>query len=432
MVLIYSHITSARLQYICSFIFTELLGTDFSITIDAEEFKNHEGVKINYSNAIMDTIAFRIEGNSLLYDEIIIRQEIICFDHNGCKAFFRTHDSDFPFDIFSASFYLLTRYEEYLPHEKDAYGRYAHQNSLACREGFLHLPLINIWVKEFVKKLKEKFPAFHFHPVNGGTTFRFQPTYDIDIAYSYKHKGLLRNIGGFIKSPSVERIRVLAGSVTDPFDSYEWLHQLHRRYKLQPLYFFLVAEKNGKYDKNILPHKNAAWKLIKQHAKEYSIGLHPSWQSGDNNDLLKSEKRQLEAMSETRIDKSRQHFIRFELPGSYDKLIDAGFTDDYSMGYGSINGFRASVASSFNWYNLEKEEETPLRIHPFCFMDANSYYEQKQGTGETMQELLHYLSVCRKVNGTLTCIWHNNFLGTAAAFNGWRELYERFIIQAQQ
>lgn len=432
MVLIYSHITSPRLQYICSFIFKELLGTGFSITIDTEEFKNHDGVKINYSDAVIDTPAFRMEGNSLLYDEIIIRQEIICFEYNGNKAFFRTHDSDFPFDIFSASFYLLTRYEEYLPHEKDPYGRYAHQNSLAFRDGFLHLPLINIWVIEFAKKLKEKFQAFEFLPKDFGTTFNFQPTYDIDIAYSYKHKGLLRNIGGFIKSPSVERIKVLAGSATDPYDSYEWLQQLHQRHRLQPLYFFLVAEKKGKYDKNISPHKDAMWKLVKQHAKQYSIGLHPSWQSGDDAQLLKSEKRQLEAMCETRIDKSRQHFIRFDLPGSYDKLIEAGFTDDYSMGYGSINGFRASVASSFNWYNLEKEEETALRIHPFCFMDANSYYEQKQDTNKTMQELLHYLTVCRKVNGTLTSIWHNNFLGTSSAFNGWRELYERFITQVQQ
>ncbi len=411
------------------------MGVDFSITIDSEEFRNYKGVKINYSDADIHSAqgvnAFNIQGNSLLFDEIIIRQDIICFDVNGYKAFFRTHNSDFPFDIFAASFYLLTRYEEYLPHEKDMYGRYAHENSLAFKEGFLNLPLINIWVKEFAKRLKEKFSTFNPKL----STFSFQPTYDIDIAYSYKHKGLLRNIGGFIKSPSAERIKVLAGSANDPFDSYEWLNQLHIRYNLQPLYFFLVAEKNGRYDKNILPYKNAMWKLVKQHAGKHSIGLHPSWQSGDDPSLLKEEKKQLEAMcdnGETNITSSRQHYIRFDLPNSYNKLIEAGFTDDYSMGYGSINGFRASVASSFNWYNLEEEEETSLRIHPFCFMDANSYYEQKQDTAETMEELLHYLSACKEVNSTFSSIWHNNFLGTAKEFEGWRELYEQFIAQVQQ
>ena len=60
------------------------------------------------------------------------------------------------------------------------------------------------------------------------------------------------------------------------------------------------------------------------------------------------------------------------------------------MGYGSINGFRASVASSFYWYDLEKEEATTLRIFPFCFMDANSYYEQRQTTAQAMTELMRY------------------------------------------
>ncbi len=428
MVLVYSHITSPRLQYICHFIFTELMGAAVSITIDQEEFSVYEGVKINYSDARIPGNVFRIEGNSFLFDEIIIRQEIICFEVNGYKAFFRSHDSDFPFDIFAASFYLITRYEEYLPHRKDAYGRYAHENSLAFKENFLNLPLVNIWVKEFAKRLKEKFPTFNFQP----STFNFLPTYDIDIAWSYKHKGLLRNLGGFIKSASAERWQVLAGIRPDPFDSYNWLHELHTRYQLDPVYFFLVAGKNGQYDKNILPHNDSMWKLIQQHATRYTVGLHPSWQSGDALSLLAKEKKQLEAMSGLPVQRSRQHYIRFNLPEGYNRLLEAGITNDYSMGYGSINGFRASVASSFYWYNLEEEEQTELRIHPFCFMDANSYYEQKQNTEQTWTELEHYITVCKENSGTLAAIWHNNFLGTDPAFAGWRELYERFITRVRQ
>jgi hypothetical protein len=128
---------------------------------------------------------------------------------------------------------------------------------------------------------------------------------------------------------------------------------------------------------------------------------------------------------------SRQHYIRFNLPEGYQRLISVGITDDYSMGYGSINGFRASVAVSFYWYDLEKEEQTILRIHPFCFMDANSFYEQRQNAEKTFEELMHYLSVCKEVNGTLITIWHNNFLGTANEFSGWKEMYEQFIAQVQ-
>ncbi len=407
------------------------MGVDFAITIDSEEFKRYGDVKINYSDADIHPAqgGFKIKNKSLLFDEIIITQQIVCFDINGTKAFFET-GGDFPFDVFAASFYLLTRYEEYLPHEKDMYGRYAYENSLAFKEGFLNLPLINIWVKYLALALQQKFPSFN--PARDGAKFKFIPTYDVDIAYSYKYKGLLRNAGGFINSPSAERLKVLSGIKKDPFDSYDWLHDLHQQNNLQPLYFFLVAEKNGRYDKNIRPHKDAMWKLIRQHAKKYSIGLHPSWQSGDNPLLLKKEKQQLEAMSEKAITVSRQHYIRFNLPEGYNRLIEAGITDDHSMGYGSINGFRASVASSFFWYDLEKEEQTVLRVHPFCFMDANSYYEQRLSPWQAYEELMHYFTVCKNINGNLVTIWHNNFFGTNAAFKGWREMYQEFIAQAQQ
>jgi hypothetical protein len=434
MLLFYTNITSSRLQYICSFIFKELLGIDFKLTIDSEEFINHAGAKINYSNSKISADEFYIQNHTLLFDHGIQNQSINCFTDGNNKAFFKAANSDFPFDIFAASFYLLSRYEEYLPHEKDMYGRYAYENSLAYKEEFLNFPLINIWVKEFAERLKEKFSygvlrtTFNFQL----STFNFLPTYDIDIAYSYKHKGLLRNAVGFFRSPSAERIQVLAGITKDPFDCYAWLHELHRRYKKDAIYFFLVAEKNGSYDKNILAHKEAMWKLVKQHAKKYTVGLHPSWQSGDDSSLLKKEKELLEAMSENSITRSRQHYIRLNLPEGYQRLITAAITDDYTMGYGSINGFRASVASSFYWYDLEKEVQTSLRIHPFCFMDANAFYEQKQNPKQVYEELMHYFTICKAVSGTLITIWHNNFLGTAPQFKGWKEMYERFIAQAQQ
>ena len=99
------------------------------------------------------------------------------------------------------------------------------------------------------------------------------------------------------------------------------------------------------------------------------------------------------------------------------------------MGYGSINGFRASVASSFNWFNLETNEETNLCIHPFCFMDANSHYEQKQTAQQSFDEVMQYYKICAAVGGTLITIFHNNFLGTSKEFEGWSSMYEQFLAQ---
>ena len=432
MLIIYSPLITARLQYTSSFIFKELLGCVYELTTDEEKFTRAEGVKINYSHLTHFAQAFTIQPQGVLQQTAILIQPVECFEYNGNKAFFKTTSGDFPFDIFAATFYLLSRYEEYLPHTNDSYGRFSHENSLAFKEGFLQLPLINIWAKDLVKTIIEKLASFSIHHslfVIRHNPFSFLPTYDIDIAYSYKHKGLLRNTGGFFKHPSPARIKVLLGVEQDPFDTYEWLHQLHAAHQqVLPIYFFLVAEKNGLYDKNILPHHSAMQSLIKTHAAKYTIGLHPSWQSGDDEKVLKNEKKLLEAIAGKPITASRQHFIQFNLPQGYQRLIDAGITNDYSMGYGSINGFRASVASSFYWYNLQTEQSTDLRIHPFCFMEANSFYEQHFTALQALEEMKYYYDVCKKVNGEFISIWHNHFVGTDKMFEGWKEVYEEFMI----
>ncbi|MEX1203484.1 MAG: hypothetical protein WEA59_09585 [Ferruginibacter sp.] len=423
--LIYSHTSSSRLRYICNFIFQEQLGIAYKLTIDSEAFIIHQGPKINYSETSLSSNEFHLAPHQLLFEKSIHSQSIECFQWNNNIAFFKSNTGDYGFDIFAASFYLLTRYEEYLPHTKDMYGRYPHTSSLAFREGFLNKPIVQIWVSFFAKTLRSTFADITFK----SSLFRCIPTYDIDIAYSYKGKGLLRNIGGFLKSPSVERLSVLTGLQKDPYDVYLYLNGLHSKHTLSPIYFFLVATSRGEFDKNISPYSHLMWRLFKQHAKKYSIGIHPSWNSYGNVASIRKEKKILETATEKAITQSRQHYIRFNLPHSFEQLLDAGITDDYSMGFGSINGFRASVADSFNWYDLSKETTTILRIHPFCWMDANSYYEQKQDAATTFSEIDYYYQQCKAVNGQFITIVHNNFLGTDALFNGWREMYEKFISQ---
>jgi hypothetical protein len=423
-VLLYTKTSTSRLQYICHFIFKELLNTDFTFSTDVEEFKNFESIKINYSNAIICEKEVHILPVELLFKQHISDQKIECFEVNNNKAFFKTSINGFPFDIFAASFYLLSRYEEYLPHQKDIYGRYAHENSLAFKERFLNIPLINIWVKDLTLAIREIFPDFTIHH----SPFAFTPTYDIDIAYSYKHKGLIRNIGGFLKAPSIERIRVLLGLNKDSFDVYDWLNALHEKYQLTPIYFFLVAAKNSVYDKNISPGTKGMQQLISSIAKNNIIGIHPSWQSGDETVLFKKEKQQLETISEKIITISRQHYIRFNLPEGYRRLSEAGITDEYSMGYGSINGFRASVATPFYWFNLAENITTPLLIHPFCYMEANSFFEQHYTAETAAKELQYYHDITKATGGTLITIFHNHFLTEQKEWQDWREMYRLFIL----
>ncbi|SRR6266496_134587 len=428
-VILYSSQISPRLNYIIDFFSTQISDEPIIITANADEFKNADAVKINYSATAIDDNEIQISPYVLLFEEGIQLQLIECFEWNGLKAFFGT-GGNIPFDIFAASFYLLTRYEEYLPHEEDEYGRYAHVNSLAFKENFLHLPLVNLWIRELIKPLQQRTSTFNLQPF----TFKYTSTYDIDIAYSYLHHSVFRNLAGFYKElftgkwkQLTERANVFSGWKKDPFDTYNWLDALHRQYNLNPVYFFLLAQKRKGYDKNILPRNKAMQKLIQNHATKYIVGIHPSWQSGDDKNILHEEISLLEKISGKKINHSRQHYIRMNFPETYRRLIEEGIAHDYSMGYGSINGFRTSVASPFYWYDLEKEEKTSLLIHPFCYMEANSYFEQCYTAEQAVQELQNYHDVVKSVNGELITIFHNHFLTDQKQWLPWRKMYEDFL-----
>lgn len=421
------HITS-RIEYILQY-FNERLFIAAELTDDIETYRSYKEAKLNYSTERVDTAEFYMQPAGLLHQHDLRKQYIQCFEWKEVKAFYKTED-DLGFDLFSAVFYLISRYEEYLEHEPDEYGRYAHWNSLAWKEGFLNKPLIDIWLLKFRQELNSKYTNLKLQTSN----FEFLPTYDIDIAWSYKNKGFIRSLAASVSKPSsiVKRIKVIAGKEKDPYDSYDWLKQLHDQNNLQPIYFFLVAAENREYDKNISPKKKALQLLIQSTAKGAIIALHPSTQSNTNKELLAKEKNVLQQISGKLITATRHHYILFHLPHSYRELIAAGFTDDYSMGYGTVNGFRASASNSYLWYDLEKEEKTSLRIHPYCYMEANSFYELHQSPAEALEEMKLLADEVKKVNGTFISIFHNHMLGTDQLFKGWREMYEEFVSEVSE
>jgi hypothetical protein len=427
--LLFSPAITPRLHYITQFIATEILADSIELTTDAEKFLTTDGAKINYSNQGLSQDEVWIKPHSLLFEEQILPQEINCFIFQGKKAFFPTK-GDYSFDIFAASFYLISRYEEYLPSLPDEYGRFSHYNSLAYQQDFLQVPLVNLWLQDFVTMLKARFPEIRLRQ----KTFTFLPTYDIDEPYSFKYKGVLRTIGGIMKSlvkgewqQLGNRIRVLAKTKADPFFSFDWMDFVHEKFQLHPIYFFLVAKNISKYDRHIPPSGEKIKKLILHHGNKYTVGLHPSWQTGDDPRLLTAELRTLEFLTRKKLSSSRQHFLRFTLPETYQRLLTSGIRQEFSMGYGTINGFRASVASAFFWFDLTENAATELQVFPFCFMDANAFFEQGSTADQALEEMLFYYRSVFKVNGLLITLWHNTFLGTDPLFAGWRNCYLKFL-----
>ncbi|MBZ5858644.1 DUF7033 domain-containing protein [Flavihumibacter profundi] len=430
--LIYTQQRSSRLSYVVDFISREILLERADITTDPNVFHLYEGAKINYSPVRYSEQEFFLPPVNLLFEDDIKPQEVVCFNWNTSKAFFSIPEGDLPFDILAAIFYLVSRYEEYLPHGKDAYGRFSYLSSLAYREGFLDEPLVNIWLQQWQEILKVKYPQVLFRR----KSFTFMPTYDIDMMYAYLSKGMLRSIGGLLKSvvkfdwPStVRRFKVLRGKEKDPYDAYEWLDALHLYCRSKPVFFFLVAQEQQGYDRNISTEVKEFQTLINYYAATYKVGLHPSWQSSvaENDKILAEEKEWIEAVADITISKSRQHYIKFSLPETFERLYRCGIRQEFSMGYGSINGFRASVASSYYWFNLRENAATDLMLYPFCFMDANSFYEQKLSPQQAYTELMKYYAAVKKVRGCFITIWHNTILGTDPQYKGWREVYEIFM-----
>ena len=426
--IVYSHTLTPRLQYVIKFL-SDYYHHPFKLTANEQVYSVSEDFKINYSHQKISEGEIYINPHALLFENEKRKVQVKSFDHKGHLAFFEA-SGDLHFDLFAAVFFLLSRYEEYLPHQKDQFGLYSYENSTAHREGFLQQPLVNIWLEVFRKTLVEKFPEISLVQ----NTFRFLPTYDIDIAWAYRNKGFKIHAGNVVRTilkgkwkVALERIRVVKGKITDPYDAYEWMDDLHQRYNLDPLYFFLVADEKGKYDKNTDIRNPEFQELVKRISSKYQTGIHPSWCSGDHTAQLPKEKKWLETLTHKHIHASRQHYLRFHLPATFQRLLNAGITHEYSMGYGQVNGFRASICTPYYWYDLEQEQSTSLIIHPFCFMDANAYYEQNLSPDEALNELKQFYTSIKEVNGTMITLWHNNFLGTAREFEGWREVYEQFI-----
>lgn len=428
-VLLFAPQVTPRLQYIANFVSHTFFNDQLHITASAADFANHDGFKINYSAEKISAGELHIQPIDLLWQSTIAPQAIECFDWQGLKVFFRT-GGDISFDIFAASFYLLSRYEEYGPHSLDEYGRYAHIQALAYKEHFLHLPIINIWWNKLLFFIAKH---FNFLPP-AAAPFRFIPTYDVDIAFSYKAKGSWRTAGALLKDMADanwkqinERIDVLTGKQQDPFDVFDWLHALHAKHHLQPVYFFLLAAARSRWDKNNKPTTLAMQKLVQQHAARYTTGVHPSWQSGNNFDVLCQEIKLLQHLTGKPIVHSRQHYIRLKLPYTYRLLADAGITQDYSMGYGSINGFRASVAVPFYWFDLERNKATRLLLFPFCYMDANAIFEEHRTPQQAATQLQQYYDTVKNVNGALVTVFHNHFLTRQPQWLPWRRMYELFL-----
>ena len=194
--IIHTNFENNRLAYTCHVLFNILLGIDYKIVLDQSGPILSQYPIISYSTQYPpNTKSISIPDCGLLDETDITSQAIEIQRWNNLPIFFCDNNNDIPFDIIAASFYLISRYEEYLPFESDAHGRFTAAHSLAHQAKFLHIPLVHSWLKEFVKIVQGKYRGFQVN----WPSYKYTSTFDIDYAWAYSHRRRRRTLGGYAK-----------------------------------------------------------------------------------------------------------------------------------------------------------------------------------------------------------------------------------------
>ena len=428
--LVYIPKITARHQYVFGLVFNEIYQVEYELTDDKQTYLTAQTSKLNYSLSPICESEILVEAHSLLNERGINEVSIQIGEHENCPVFFQaSNESAFAYDIFAASFYLVSRYEEYLPHLKDKYNRFKAEESLAFKHNFLQKPVVNIWAKQLISVIEDKFPDLEIkYP-----TFKFISTIDIDNAYLYKGKGFVRSAAFLLKAMlrfDIDSLKmalaVSSKKRKDPFDTYSLQFNLQKKYNLDVRYFVLLGD-YGLNDKSISYTNSNFQALIKRLADLAPVGIHPSFGSSINENKLSIEIKRLEDIQKREVTFSRQHFLQLSFPNTYKRLLEVGITNDYTMGYASVLGFRAGISSSFTFYNLDMEQVLPIKVHPFAIIDDTLKFNMNLDADEVVEKISGIIDVVKQVDGTLISIWHNDTLSDEGVWKGWRNVYEDMV-----
>ncbi|WP_334113710.1 polysaccharide deacetylase family protein [Paucihalobacter sp.] len=424
MLLVYTHKITPRLTYVFKHIVKRILGIPVEFTTTIEAFIAHNGLKLSYTKQPLSNELF-IRSNELLFEVGFSDVEINVQKWDDTVGFFVTSErSHLPYDIFAASFYLISRYEEYLPHVKDDYGRYSATESLAFKNNFLNQPVVDIWAYKFKSILHVRFPEFEFP----SQTFKVIPLIDVPMAYLFKNKGMIRTIGGVLNDvyklnfkQLSRRIMVMLKIKRDNYDTFDTLKELQKQTEISFLFLFLIG-KFSSYDKNISINKSEFRSLIKSVGDYSRIGLKFSFASIDHLEIMKEEKNKFNMVTNRKTNVSRNSYSKVNLPQAYRNLLELDIEEDYTMGYVNYLGFRAGTCTPFYFYDLDYEIETPLKIYGYhCNDYALLKHKSLLDKTETLNKLITSI---KNVNGTFISVFHNYTFSDDLRWDGFESLFK--------
>lgn len=406
-IVIYTKRITNRLRYVCHVIFDLHLKLPYRLSDSSQTVENEYLIEYNPEpSGEHHTIPF--EG--LMVEEGSIRTQLpeVSGEEDQCTLFSipSSPNGILDFDIFSAVFYCLSLYQAYLPIPRDQHDRIDYHHWHIRKIGLDKYPFIELWIHKLTTSLNSLGFNLSTHVVEGADI-----SIDIDHFFAFSNRRSIRHLKGFLGDIArfnfkrfLKRAKVVAGLEADPYLAFfDWLKQCH-----QSITFFVLMKDGGK---DSLNWNNKRKLNIIQSLQQYgTVGIHPSYNSSENNELLSKEIKLLENVLQQKVLHSRQHYLRWNLPDTFEKLFNNGITNDYSLGYYDQPGFMCATSAPFPFYNLKSEQSTPLMLHPFCWMDSMNQYYRIMELPEALEEVLLLKHRANFANSKAMFVFHNDNL----------------------
>lgn len=320
-------------------------------------------------------------------------------------------------DLVAGAYFLMTRYEEMVrPEVHDEHGRFPGKESLPYRAGFIKRPVVDLYGLILRKILRKAgFPIEkvdqHFH--------NFYLTHDVDVPFKYRTwRSVLRAL---IKNRNLkEAWDVKTGKLSwDPYYKFPEMFYKFEYFKARvpfPCHCIMFFRSGGhtKHDRPHYSFKSKDMRTLLKFCEEMGVemGLHASYEAGGDPSLIAKERERLCDILGKEIRWNRHHFLRSRRPEDMEALISAGITEDFTMGYADIAGFRLGTSREVRWINPHTRQLTPLVLHPLLIMDC-TLSERKYMHLKFSEALLYSIELLHEtisVGGEPTLLWHNTSL----------------------
>ena len=431
MLLVHLDNPGPRQRYIVQHLLERMMGWSVRFTRDAAQYHAHSGPKLWYGPS-------EGVGHGLIvvpaFDLAEVRPGMTWPDPTLVDGLPVIHPVGTGHDPFADAFLLLSLVDEQGAKERDAHGRVLPSALYLVRHQLSQLAVVDRWALRLADRLRAMYPALP--PAQ--RHLRHVITVDVDNGLKYLGRPLVRQVAAASRDlllgrwrAVAERMRVIMGLTPDPFDRYERIIALRERPEVDRVIAFLLMRGGGTYDHacdHLHPRFRDAARALHTGAE---VGLHPSYASSTDGRVAREDRQRLETIVGSVVTTNRQHFLRWELPGTLMELEDAGFTEDHTLGFADRLGFRAGTCTPFPFYDLNDDRPTALMLWPFATMDSALHDRMAVPAPQAMAHLGPVIDEVRGVGGTLVTTWHDRFLSDSGSWRGWWAVLEQTIRAAR-